>query len=67
MALNGSVNDGDGDRILEYLNYFPPNFKEYMLKELKWSRFKPDDYGGLVFGWVFWSQLDHQTLPPLGK
>ncbi|KAF7149988.1 hypothetical protein RHSIM_Rhsim02G0248000 [Rhododendron simsii] len=64
MALkDGSVNDGDGNRILEYLNYFPPNFMEYMLRELKWSRFKPDVSGVLVFGWVFWSQLDHQTLP----
>ncbi|KAF7123065.1 hypothetical protein RHSIM_Rhsim12G0172300 [Rhododendron simsii] len=68
MAVTGSVSDGDNDKILEVEeeDCFPPNFKEYMLKELSWTRFKEDGCGNSLFGWVFWSQQDHETNS-LGK
>lgn len=57
---------------------FPPNFKEYATRELKWSQLeisgKPGGYEALPFWknrdwqgirWVFWSQQDDDSGRPL--
>ncbi|XP_058203701.1 protein NLP7-like isoform X2 [Rhododendron vialii] len=55
---NGSVDDAHTILGVEELDYFPPDFKEYIQKEqLNWSRF--DGTSSLFFRWVFWSQLDN--------
>ncbi|XP_058203706.1 protein NLP7-like isoform X2 [Rhododendron vialii] len=66
MPIDGSVHDAHTILLgVEEVDHFPPDFKEYIRKEqLNWSRFEadlPDLYGRPTFGWVFWSQRDHQT------
>ncbi|KAG5563529.1 hypothetical protein RHGRI_006085 [Rhododendron griersonianum] len=67
MPIDGSVDDVHTMLEVEEEEHFPPNFKEYIQKEpLSWSRFRDQDKCGLpIFGWVFWSEQDHQTQ--LGK